>query len=138
MTVAQFYSLEEEWLLYDKTDFVDKKLLFIKIPHECKETPKSIKDRFRWKVNTNFFQHKNITNINAAAEFCYFALYLSIYIVYIFFTGEKSKYTTYWMCLIKAIHLLSGHDIREESIAQAEIMLKIFVLQVGSLYEKEF
>ena len=68
----------------------------------------------------------------------YFALYLSPIIARKYFTEEKEKYLTHWLCLVEAIHVLSSQEIPLLGLDRSETCLKIFVVQMGYLYSREF
>lgn len=75
---------------------------------------------------------------NSAAEFRFFALYISSIILSRYFTGAKRKYLTHWVFLIQALWILSSYKINATDLSRAENLIKLFVLQVGSLYGTEF
>jgi hypothetical protein len=72
------------------------------------------------------------------AEYRFFFLYISGIVTLRYFTGEKKKYLTHWVCLVEAIRVLSMQKISQSMLNRAEVLLKLFVLLVGSLYGLEF
>ena len=73
-----------------------------------------------------------------AAEHRFFLLYISLPVLGRYFTGNKKKYLIHWLYLVTAIRTLCSQRIEMLELKQAELMLKVFVLQVTTLYGIEF
>ena len=104
-----------EWYIGDKLEAINEFLSKIEVPDFVKRLPRGIDDFKFWK----------------ASEFRNFLLYYSLPL---FADFLPSKYYQHWLLLVSSSYILLKDAISETELKSAEIMLKSFVRDVGSLY----
>lgn len=115
LLLKMFFKTGGAWYIGDKIDELDIEISKIKVPDFVKRLPRKIKDIKYWK----------------ASEFRNFLLFYSLPL----FRDRLPKlYFQHWLLLVEAVYILLKDAISENDLCAAEIMLRSFVRDVGSLY----
>lgn len=103
----------------NKIDSIDERLVSIKPPVEISRSPRSLKDRAKWK----------------AIEWKYFLLFYSLHCV----AGILPRnYVKHWSKLVFSIHIYLKSEISDEESMNASCSIQSFVQDVENLYGQAF
>ncbi|KYN08001.1 hypothetical protein ALC62_01020 [Cyphomyrmex costatus] len=104
-----------EWYIGNHVNEINQLLINIRPPNIISRLPRGISESKLWK----------------ASEFRAFLLYYSLPILSKFL---PNAYLQHWILFVLSIHLLLQKDIKLSDIKMTEIMLRMFVRDIGILY----